>query len=76
VVRKPELLGSVIIPEAARRHFQSVRAWHGGGGDESAPLPDRAAGAGSMRPDDPRTLRVQLPQSRGACATTCKPISI
>ena len=27
----------------------------------------------ALRPDDPRTLRVQLPQE---CAMTCRPISI
>jgi len=33
-------------------------------------------GAGGAAADDPRTLRVQLPQARGAYAMTCKPISI
>ena len=64
VVRKPELLGSVIIPEGtARRHFSlfgpgMVVVETKIGAASLIALQARAA----LRPDDPRTLRVQLPQ--------------
>src|SRR6267143_6131944 len=64
VVRKPELLGSVIIPEGtARRHFSlfgpgMVVVETKVGAASLIALQARAA----LRPDDPRALRVQLPQ--------------
>ncbi|MCS3501719.1 macrolide transport system ATP-binding/permease protein [Bradyrhizobium japonicum] len=64
VVRKPELLGSVIIPEGtARRYFGLfgpglVVVETKIGAASLIALQARAA----LRPDDPRTLRVQLPQ--------------
>ena len=64
VVRKPELLGSVIIPEGtARRHFSlfgpgTVVVETKIGAASLIALQARAA----LRPDDPRALRVQLPQ--------------
>src|SRR6266481_3449349 len=64
VVRKPELLGSVIIPEGtARRHFSlfgpgPVVVETKIGAASLIALQARAA----LRPDDPRALRVQLPQ--------------
>jgi macrolide transport system ATP-binding/permease protein len=64
VVRKPELLGSVIIPEGtARRYFSllgpgTVVVETRIGAASLIALQARAA----LRPDDPRTLRVQLPQ--------------
>ncbi|MBB2737349.1 MULTISPECIES: ABC transporter ATP-binding protein/permease [Bradyrhizobium] len=64
VVRKPELLGSVIIPEGtARRYFGLfgpglVVVETKIGAATLIALQARAA----LRPDDPRTLRVQLPQ--------------
>ena len=64
VVRKPELLGSVIIPEGtARRYFSllgpgMVVVETKIGAASLIALQARAA----LRPDDPRTLRVQLPQ--------------
>lgn len=64
VVRKPELLGSVIIPEGtARRYFNllgpgMVVVETKIGAASLIALQARAA----LRPDDPRTLRVQLPQ--------------
>src|SRR5258705_467307 len=64
VVRKPELLGSVVIPEGtARRHFSLL--------GPSTVVVETKIGAASLialqaraalRPDDPRALRVQLPQ--------------
>jgi macrolide transport system ATP-binding/permease protein len=64
VARKPELLGSVIIPEGtARRYF----ALAGPG----SMIVETKVGAASLiaeqarwvlRPDDPRALRVQMPQ--------------
>jgi macrolide transport system ATP-binding/permease protein len=63
VVRKPELLGSVIIPEGtARRYFGLV--------GPGLVVVETKIGAASLiasqtrdalRPDDPRSLRVQLP---------------
>jgi macrolide transport system ATP-binding/permease protein len=63
VVRKPELLGSVIIPEGtAREHFGLV--------GPGLVVVETKIGAGSLiasqtrdalRPDDPRALRVQVP---------------
>jgi macrolide transport system ATP-binding/permease protein len=64
VVRKPELLGSVIIPEGtARRHFSlfgpgTVVVETKIGAASLIALQARAA----LRPDDARALRVQLPQ--------------
>jgi macrolide transport system ATP-binding/permease protein len=64
VVRKPELLGSIIIPEGtARRYFGLfgpglVVVETKIGAASLIALQARAA----LRPDDPRTLRVQLPQ--------------
>jgi macrolide transport system ATP-binding/permease protein len=64
VVRKPELLGSVIIPEGtARRYFGLfgpglVVVETRIGAASLIALQARAA----LRPDDPRALRVQLPQ--------------
>jgi putative ABC transport system permease protein len=64
VVRKPELLGSVIIPEGtARRYFSllgpgTVVVETKIGAASLIALQARAA----LRPDDPRALRVQLPQ--------------
>jgi macrolide transport system ATP-binding/permease protein len=64
VVRKPELLGSVIIPEGtARRYF-------GLAGPGTVIIETRIGAASliaeqarsALRPDDPRALRVQLPQ--------------
>lgn len=64
VVRKPELLGSVIIPEGtARRYFGLF--------GPGLVVVETKIGAASLialqartalRPDDPRALRVQLPQ--------------
>jgi macrolide transport system ATP-binding/permease protein len=64
VVRKPELLGSVIIPEGtARRYFGLF--------GPGVVVVETKIGAASLialqarpalRPDDPRVLRVQLPQ--------------
>ena len=64
VARKPELLASVIIPEGtARRYF--------GLAGPSTVIVETRVGAASLiaeqaraalRPDDPRALRVQLPQ--------------
>ena len=64
VVRKPELLGSVIIPEGtARRYFNLF--------GPGLVVVETKIGAASLialqarpalRPDDPRALRVQLPQ--------------
>jgi macrolide transport system ATP-binding/permease protein len=64
VVRRPELLGSVIIPEGtARQHFGllgpgTVVVETRIGAASLIALQARAA----LRPDDPRALRVQLPQ--------------
>jgi macrolide transport system ATP-binding/permease protein len=64
VVRKPELLGSVIIPEGtARQYFGlfgpgTVVVETKIGAASLIALQARAA----LRPDDPRALRVQLPQ--------------
>ena len=64
VVRKPELLGSVMIPEGtARQHFGllgpgTVVVETKIGAASLIALQARAA----LRPDDPRALRVQLPQ--------------
>lgn len=64
VVRKPELLGSVVIPEGtARRYFGLfgpglVVVETKIGAASLIALQARAA----LRPDDPRALRVQLPQ--------------
>jgi macrolide transport system ATP-binding/permease protein len=64
VVRKPELLGSVIIPEGtAREHFGlfgpgTVVVETKIGAASLIALQAQAA----LRPDDPRALRVQLPQ--------------
>ena len=64
VARKPELLGSVIIPEGtARRYF-------GLAGPGSLVVETRIGAAyliadqarHALRPDDPRALRVQVPQ--------------
>jgi macrolide transport system ATP-binding/permease protein len=64
VVRKPELLGAVIIPEGtARRHF--------GLAGPGTVVVETKIGAASLiaeqaraalRPDDPRTLKVEVPQ--------------
>jgi macrolide transport system ATP-binding/permease protein len=55
VARKPELLGSVIIPEGtAQRYFVETRI----GAAYLIAEQVRAA----LRPDDPRALRVQVPQ--------------
>src|SRR5262245_59416371 len=64
VVRKPELLGSVIIPEGtARQYFGllgpgTVVVETKIGAASLIALQARAA----LRPDDPRALRLQLPQ--------------
>jgi macrolide transport system ATP-binding/permease protein len=64
VVRKPELLGSVIIPEGTARRYFSLFG-------PGVVVVETKIGAASMialqvrsalRPDDPRALRVQLPQ--------------
>lgn len=63
VVRKPELLGSVIIPEGTARQYFSlfgpslvvVETKIGAAGLIAAQARD------ALRPDDPRALRVQLP---------------
>jgi putative ABC transport system permease protein len=64
VVRRPELLGSVIIPEGtAREHFGLF-------GPGLVVVETKIGAAGliatqaraALRPDDPRALRVQLPQ--------------
>jgi macrolide transport system ATP-binding/permease protein len=64
VVRKPELLGSVIIPEGTARRYFSLFG-------PGVVIVETKIGAASMialqvrsalRPDDPRALRVQLPQ--------------
>jgi macrolide transport system ATP-binding/permease protein len=64
VARKPELLGSVIIPEGtARRYF-------GLAGPTSVVIETKIGAAyliaeqarTALRPDDPRALRVQVPQ--------------
>jgi macrolide transport system ATP-binding/permease protein len=64
VVRKPELLGSVIIPEGTARRYFSLFG-------PGLVVVETKIGAGSLialqarsalRPDDPRALRVQLPQ--------------
>jgi macrolide transport system ATP-binding/permease protein len=64
VVRKPELLGSVIIPEGTARRYFSLFG-------PGLVVVETKIGAASLialqarsalRPDDPRTLRVQLPQ--------------
>jgi macrolide transport system ATP-binding/permease protein len=63
VVRKPELLGSVIIPEGtARQHFGLF-------GPSTVVVETKIGAAAliamqartALRPDDPRALRVQLP---------------
>jgi macrolide transport system ATP-binding/permease protein len=64
VVRKPELLGSVIIPEGtAQRYFGLI-------GPGNVIVETRVGAAyliaeqvrAALRPDDPRALRVQVPQ--------------
>jgi macrolide transport system ATP-binding/permease protein len=64
VVRKPELLGSVIIPEGtAQRYFGLI-------GPGNVIIETRVGAAyliaeqvrAALRPDDPRALRVQVPQ--------------
>jgi macrolide transport system ATP-binding/permease protein len=64
VVRKPELLGSVIIPEGTARRYFSLSG-------PGLVVVETKIGAASLialqarpalRPDDPRALRVQLPQ--------------
>ena len=64
VVRKPELLGSVIIPEGTARRYFSLFG-------PGLVVVETKIGAASLialqarsalRPDDPRALRVQLPQ--------------
>jgi macrolide transport system ATP-binding/permease protein len=63
VVRKPELLGAVIIPEGtARKYFQLA-------GPGTVVVETRVGAASliaeqarlALRPDDPRALRVQMP---------------
>ncbi|MFM9883302.1 MAG: ATP-binding cassette domain-containing protein [Burkholderiales bacterium] len=63
VARKPELLGSVIIPEGtARRHFGLV-------GPGTVVVETRVGAAyliadqarSALRPDDPKTLKVEVP---------------
>jgi macrolide transport system ATP-binding/permease protein len=64
VVRKPELLGSVIIPEGTARRYYGLFG-------PGLVVVETKIGAASLialqarsalRPDDPRALRVQLPQ--------------
>jgi macrolide transport system ATP-binding/permease protein len=64
VGRKPELLGSVIIPEGTARRYFTLAG-------PSTMIIETKIGAASLiaeqarwalRPDDPRALRVQLPQ--------------
>jgi macrolide transport system ATP-binding/permease protein len=64
VVRKPELLGSVIIPEGTARRYLGLFG-------PGLVVVETKIGAASLialqarsalRPDDPRALRVQLPQ--------------
>jgi macrolide transport system ATP-binding/permease protein len=64
VVRKPELLASVIIPEGTARQYFGLLG-------PGTVVVETKVGAASLiaaqartalRPDDPRTLRVQLPQ--------------
>lgn len=64
VARKPELLGSVIIPEGTARQYFNLAG-------PGTVVVETMVGAASLiaeqarsalRPDDPRTLRVQLPQ--------------
>jgi len=64
VVRKPELLGSVVIPEGtAKQHFGLL-------GPGTVVVETKIGAAyliaeqarAALRPDDPRTLRVQVPQ--------------
>jgi putative ABC transport system permease protein len=64
VVRKPELLGSVIIPEGTARRYFSLFG-------PGLVVVETKIGAASLialqarpalRPDDPRALRIQLPQ--------------
>lgn len=64
VARKPELLGSVIIPEGTARRYFGLQ----GPGTVIVETRIGAAymiasqAALALRPDDPRTLRVQVPQ--------------
>jgi macrolide transport system ATP-binding/permease protein len=64
VGRRPDLLGSIIIPEGTARHFFALPG-------PSMVVVESKIGAASLiaqqaplalRPDDPRTLRVQVPQ--------------
>jgi len=63
VGRKPELLGSVIIPEGTARRF------HGLAGPGSVVVETRVGAAGliaeqaraALRPDDPRVLKIEVP---------------
>jgi macrolide transport system ATP-binding/permease protein len=64
VVRKPELLASVIIPEGTARHYFGLAG-------PGTVVVETKIGAASLiaeqirfalRPDDPRSLKVQLPQ--------------
>ena len=64
VARKPELLGSVIIPEGTARHYFGLE------GPSNVVVETRIGAAyliadqarTALRPDDPRVLKVQVPQ--------------
>ena len=64
VARKPELLGSVILPEGTARHYFGLT------GPGSVVVETRIGAAyliadqarTALRPDDPRILKVQVPQ--------------
>ena len=64
VARKPELLGSVIVPEGAARHYFGLE------GPGMVVVETRIGAAyliadqarTALRPDDPRILKVQVPQ--------------
>jgi macrolide transport system ATP-binding/permease protein len=64
VARKPELLGSVIVPEGTARHYFGLE------GPGTVVVETRIGAAyliadqarTALRPDDPRVLKVQVPQ--------------
>jgi macrolide transport system ATP-binding/permease protein len=64
VARKPELLGSVIVPEGTARHYFGLE------GPGTVVVETRIGAAyliadqarNALRPDDPRLLKVQVPQ--------------
>ncbi len=74
VARKPELLGSVIIPEGtARQGIRPGRPWKCGNRNEDwRRLRDAEQSRIALRPDDPRILKVEVPPEPRACAMKWK----